>query len=248
MVNNGVKNELIFLCYLNEKKVKELNIIMQDLIYRIFDNISQDDIVYASKTQIPEKTDMILKIRNEEKRFSLKIGSKNSVHAEPITEFVHFLIENKIPRFILMKFLKFHYGDGTTNGKGINRMSVLEYKEKNVDDFKEINKYFNNSSFVKKCVERFILKGRNSDKCIDVLLTGKVNDFFYITKDEIFDIILNSKVESNSIHIGPLFIQPLSRNLNYNPKYENCRYVVQVKWYSLFDDILIYKNNHVCKN
>ena len=43
-----------------------------------------------------------------------------------------------------------------------------------------------------------------------------------------------------------LFVQPQNRCLNYNKKYENTRYNVQIKWYALFDDILenlYYKNN-----
>ena len=51
---------------------------------------------------------------------------------------------------------------------------------------------------------------------------------------------------STGIHFSNLFVQSQNRCLNFNPKYEKARYNVQIKWYSLFDDIienLYYKNN-----
>ena len=68
--------------------------------------------------EIKEKTDIIIKIKHQEKRISIKMGDRNSFHTEPISEFIHFIITNKIPREIVIKYLKFHYADGSRNGKG----------------------------------------------------------------------------------------------------------------------------------
>ena len=38
------------------------------------------------------------------------------------------------------------------------------------------------------------------------------------------------------------------RNLNYNPKYEKKRFCVQIKWYSIYDDIMEIKNRNVLDN
>lgn len=46
------------------------------------------------------------------------------------------------------------------------------------------------------------------------------------------------KDEVASLHISILTLQPMSRNLNYNPRYEVCRNLVQVKWYNISDDII----------
>lgn len=37
----------------------------------------------------------------------------------------------------------------------------------------------------------------------------------------------------------------MTRNLNNNPKYDKKRFCVQIKWYSIFDDIIEYMNNKV---
>lgn len=43
---------------------------------------------------------------------------------------------------------------------------------------------------------------------------------------------------SSAIYLSGLTIQPMARNLNYNPKYEKDRYKIQVKWYNISDDII----------
>ena len=39
--------------------------------------------------------------------------------------------------------------------------------------------------------------------------------------------------------------QPKNRCLNYNTKYEKDRFCIQIKWYSIFDDIIENMNNRV---
>ena len=46
------------------------------------------------------------------------------------------------------------------------------------------------------------------------------------------------KDEVASLRISLLTLQPMSRNLNYNLRYEVCRNLVQVKWYNISDDII----------
>ena len=67
-----------------------------------------------------------------------------------------------------------------------------------------------------------------------------------LTPDEIIDIVLFKKdIYSTAVHFGPLICQPKSRCLNYNPLYEKDRFCVQIKWYSLNDDIIEFMNNEV---
>ena len=46
------------------------------------------------------------------------------------------------------------------------------------------------------------------------------------------------KDDISSLHISLLTLQPMARNLNYNPKYEPFRNQVQVKWYNISDNII----------
>lgn len=169
---------------------------------------------------------------------------------EPISEFIHFLIENNFKKEVIEKYLKFHYADGTTNGTGTKRMSASEYKDHYQKNIDYLNKKLKNKEFINKCIERFILKGRiKNSREIDAVISGKVNDLLFITNKEVKDLVNKYiDIKTTGLHIGPLFIQPHTRNLNYNEKYEKYRYCVQIKWFNFTDHIIWYMNEIVIKN
>lgn len=147
-----------------------------------------------------------------------------------------------MPKSIIDTYVEYHYADGTKTGTGKERMSSYEFKFKNMNKIEIINKYFNKKIIAQKAIERFLLKGTNSLYEIDAICVGEPNNYLWITKNEIKEILENNlNIESTGIHISSLFIQPQTRNLNYNKLYEAERHCVQIKWYSLFDDIIKYK-------
>ena len=235
----GKDNEYEFVKNLNNKKIKELNPLLNSLLESLFPNESDDSIVNCWLNHYPQKSDILIKVNSQIKGISIKLGSRNSVHVEPITEFIHFLIANNISKESVVEYLKYHYGDGTTNGKGIKRISVEEYKKEHQEEIDKLNKELNDINLLKKAINRFVIQGNNSDFQIDALIYGGVNDFLWISKEDIINILLKERDNySTGVHFSNLFIQPKSRCLNYNPKFEKDRYCIQIKWYSLFDDIM----------
>ena len=130
---NGFDNEFAFVLALNNKTIKELTPICRDLIETIFPDENENSIIKCWLNHFKQKSDIFVKINNKMKGISIKKGMKNSVHVEPISEFISFLINNHIPRDSIIEYLKFHYADGTTNGKGLKRISMEEYKVQNQD-------------------------------------------------------------------------------------------------------------------
>ena len=241
---SGYENEIEFVHFLNHKRINKLNPMFEDLIYSLFTDLKGDEEIVAWKNKFLEKTDIFIKIGNQTRGISLKKGIKNSVHASRISDFIRFLIENDIEREVVMEFLKFQYADGTTNNKGAKRLSTLEYKELHQDKIDLMNVVFNDEKFLVKAIEFFVLKGKMAKISIDALIYGTINDFIWIKKDDIVSILLSKRKNyASGVHFSNLLCQPMSRNLNNNPKYENCRYIVQIKWYSLFDDIIENMNN-----
>lgn len=210
----------------------------------MFGYLNDKFVINAWKNHLPQKADIFIKINDVKKGISIKKGIKNSVHVEGISEFIHFLIENKVNKDIIIEYLKYHYADGSTNGKGENRVSISEYKLINQEKIDEINKVFNSEKLLLAAINRFILKGNNSDYYIDAIIYGEVDDFLWVMKRDVRKIILSKKDEySTSVHFGPLTCQPLARNLTYNPGLEKRRFCVQIKWYNLCDNIIENKNN-----
>lgn len=246
---NGYDNEFEFVRYLNRRKIKELNPMFRGLIDKLYNNLDDESTVLAWRNHLPQKSDIFIKINGVMKGISIKKGMKNSVHVDGISNFIHFLIEHKVPRNIVIEYLKFHYADGTTNGKGEKRISAQEYKVCNQKNIDEINKYFNQEKLLIKAIDRFILKGNNSDYYIDALICGEVDDFIWILKDDIKKLILSKKDDySSTVHFGSITCQPKNRCLNYNPKYEKDRFCVQLKWYNLNDEIIEFMNNCIIVN
>lgn len=243
---NGYINEYNFVLEFNNKKVKELNPLLHDLVSAIFYDISEENIIKSWRNHYNQKTDIFLKIGDAIKGISIKMGSKNSVHVESIWEFERFLLEHDIPRNIICKYLEFHYADGTINNKGKNRLSSEEYKKNNQIKIDEINKYFNTDKIVSDAIDRFVLKGNNSEYPISAIILGEPNNFLWITKKDIIEI-LDSKRDKycSSPHFSELVCQPMNRCINHNTKYEKYRRYVQIKWYSLFDNIIEQMNNKV---
>ena len=237
---NGYNNEFNFVLELNNKSIKELSPLFRDLIDSVFPNENEDSIIKCWRNHLPQKSDILVKINKKIRGISIKKGIKNSVHVEPISEFISFLITNNIERDCIIDYLKFHYADGTTNGKGIVRISTDEYKKENQKSIDKINLELNsNEILLKKAIERFILKGTNSTYSIAALIYGEVDDFLFITAEDIVKIIMSKKdTYSSTVHFSTLTVQPKNRCLNHNPLYEKDRFCVQIKWYSIFDDII----------
>ncbi len=236
---NGYDNEYEFVKVLNGKLICELDPMTYDLIKYLYPYEPENSLIRCWRNHYFQKSDILIKINGKIKGVSIKKGIKNSVHVEAISEFIHFLIENHLSRENVVEYLKYHYADGTTNGKGKVRLSSEEYKRNHQIQIDEINKELQNPKLIKKAVGRFVLKGNNSFYPISALIYGEVNDFLWITKEDIINIFLRKlNSYSTSVHFGPLIVQPKNRCLNYNLLYNKDRYCVQLKWYSLFDDIM----------
>jgi len=243
---SGKDNEYEFVKYLNNKQISQLNPMFRDLIDTLFYCKNEDSIIKCWLNHIKGKSDIFIKINGLIKGISIKKGNKNSIHVERISDFIHFLIENRVNKEIVIEYLKYHYADGSTNGKGTKRISAEEYKQENQSKIDKINQAFNNELLLKKAIERFITKGKNSNHHIAAIIYGEVNDFIWATKDDIENIMISKKdVYSGAIHLSLMTCQPKNRCLNYNKLYEKDRYCVQIKWYNIFDDIIEYKNKSV---
>lgn len=246
---SGRDNEYEFVKYLNKKTVGQLNPMFRDMIDTLFKNPKENWTITAWLNKLPQKSDFFMKINGKIKGISVKKGIKNSMHVEGISQFIHFLILNKVPRNIIISYLKYHYADGTTNGKGDTRMNIVEYKIKHQQEIDDINSIFNQEKLLKRAIQRFILKGNNSSYSIDAIITGETDNFLWATSQDIEKIVLSKKdFYSTAVHFGPLTCQPKNRCLNYNSKYEKDRFCVQLKWYNLQDDIIELMNQKCCKN
>ena len=234
-MKDGYQNEIDFINYLNNKKYKEVNILFQELLDKLYSEIEQEDIIIAYKYGRYAKVDIVINVNGIEKGLSIKSGMFNSVHLEPIDKFVSYL--EKIGFKEMDNLLRYLYSDGTNNNTGVRRQSSEEYRLENYNNIEIINNALYRYSDI--LTNRFLIKTDiNYRVNVDAFILGTLNDFLWASKDEVLQYFTNKKIISKGIHVNNLFIQNWNKNLKHNPKYEYCRNYIQVKWYSIFDDIV----------
>lgn len=234
-MKKGYQNEFEFINYLNGKRYGELNILIQDLLKKLYPDVEKTDIITAYKYGRYAKVDIVVSINGIEKGISIKSGSRNSIHIETIKKFVSYLKKfnfNEIERL-----LRYLYSDGTIDNTGAIRQSSSEYKLNHGDDIILINDSL--QKIKKELLIRFLIKTDVNYRInVDAFISGDVNDFLWATREEVIEYLTTVNQQSSGVHISNLFIQNWNKNINYNSKYECCREYIQVKWYSIFDDLI----------
>lgn len=245
-MNYGYQNENDFVYLFNNKYLKELDKNSQEFLEDIYDgNITSDEPIKCWKNKMVQKTDIFIKYKNKIKNISLKCGNSNSIHHEQIQEFERYLWNIGLSNEIIQKYVGYHYGyrkDENGHNDYNNQLSSEEYKTLYQKDLDEFNIAINKTKIIVDMIDRFIIRGRNSDYDIDALVCGKIDDYVWITKYEIYDLILTKRcLEFNSPHIACLTIGPKKRCLNGLTNNVKDKYLVCIRWNFIRDDIINFK-------
>ncbi|OCN05108.1 hypothetical protein A4S06_01595 [Erysipelotrichaceae bacterium MTC7] len=235
---SGVENEREFVRAFHEKKVKNLPILLCELVEALYGDIDRDAVVHAYHIYDKMKPDFFIVINGVRKYISVKMGFKTSVHTENVYDFAHFLRSIGVPSSAVETYLRYHFADGTTNGKGETRVSSSVYKEQHQEEIDILNEKLACIKNIDRLLDRFLFVGKLFARRVDAIILGIVEDNFWITPEEIKEqVLLQMKRKTTCPRIGPFSIQPLNRCLNRNARYERARYSVQIKWYQISDDI-----------
>lgn len=247
-MNYGYQNELDFVELFNNKYIYELDNNSQEFLKELFDEeIEEGEIIKSWKNKSPQKADIFIKYKNYIKGISLKCGNSNSMHHEPIQEFKKYLEQLEIPYKVVDKYIGYHYGYMRDKDGKIDFSSVLsaeDYKEIYQNEIDIFNKYINKTRIIVDMIDRFIVKGRNSSYDIDALICGTTDDYVWLNKYDIYDLILSKRCkEFTSPHIACMTIGPKKRNLNGDSKNIRERYIVCIRWNFIRESIIELKNN-----
>lgn len=251
-MNCGYKNEEDFVELFNNKFFGDLDnnsqLFLKELFGEIMDN---NEMIVSWKNRAVQKADIFIKYKNYVKSISLKCGNSNSIHHEQLQEFNRYLVKLGIPYKIIDKYTSYHYGyfkDENGNTDFSNRLSSTEYKsyyQKEIDIF---NESINKTRLIVDMVDRFIVRGRNSDYDIDALISGTSDDYVWLLKHDIYDLVLSKRcLNFTSPHIACMTIGPKKRNINRDSKNNSDKYIVCIRWNFLKEDIICFKNNYMAE-
>lgn len=247
-MNYGYQNEYDFVELFNGKYLYELDDnsqkFLRDLFGEIIDDLEQ---IKSWKNKMNQKADIFIKYKNYIKGVSLKCGNSNSIHHEQIQEFKKYLEKLLIPYNIIEKYVSYHYGYKKDNA-GMTDFSISlsseEYKKYYQKELDIFNDTINKTRIIVDMIDRFIIRGRNSDYDIDALVCGTVEDYVWIMKYDLYDLILSKRCPNfTSPHIACLTIGPKKRNLNRDSKNVKDRYLVCIRWNFIKEDIINFKKD-----
>ena len=247
-MNYGYQNEKDYVELFNNKYLYELDENSKRFLKELFDGIIDNDEKLKSwKNKVVQKTDIFIRYKNHIKNISIKCGNNNSIHHEQIQEFKMYLEKMGIQYNIVNKYVGYHYGymkDKEGNIDFSKLLSSEEYKKLYQKEINIFNKYINKTRIVIDMIDRFLVRGRNSDYDIDALICGTTDDYVWIMKDDIYDLILSKRcLELTSPHIACMTIGPKKRNLDGTSKNIKDRYIVCIRWNFIKEDIIKFKNS-----
>ena len=247
-MNFGIQNERDFADYFNDKYLYELDENSQKFMKELFGNeISNDEQIVSWKNKMAQKADIFIKYKNNVKGISLKCGNSNSMHCENIQDFKRYLGKLGIPYAVIDKYMSYHYGymkdkDGKTDFSKL--LSADEYKKLYQKEIDEFNDAINKTRIIIDMIDRFIVRGRNSDYDIDALVCGTLDDYIWILKYDLYDLILSKRCfDYTSPHVACMTIGPKKRNLDGNSKNMKDRYQVCVRWNFIRESIHGFKKS-----
>lgn len=246
MNNYGLQNEKDFVNLFNNKYLYELDANSQEFLKDLFgDVLDNEEVIIVWKNKVVQKTDIFIKYKNYIKNISLKCGNSNSIHHEQIQEFKMYLEKLGIPYKVVNLYVSYHYGYMKDNDGKIDFSKLLsseEYKSFFQNEIDVFNENVNKTRIIIDMIDRFIIRGRNSDYDIDALVCGTVDDYVWILKHDIYDLILSKRcLNFTSPHVACMTIGPKKRNLGGNSKNMRDRYVVCIRWNFIKDDIIDFK-------
>ena len=233
MSYSGFENEDKILYALNGKSFDELNINLQKLITDSF--TSYHGTIEAVKQAGQNKSDLKITISNESHTYSVKKGSGNSVHQEPVEQFLLFLESNyNISENLKNDIRFFIWGDGTFNGKGNkeDRLNQNQLKKLHKDILERINHFF--ESIKDDLIQRFVFDGADtSTHSAEFIYFGTAKKGICCSAKNSFDLISKNKSKRAAISVGVLSFQAWNRAIKEDSVSEHRRGQIQLKLGSL---------------
>jgi len=235
MSNGGFLNEKEIVENINNKKFDDLNPNLKNLIKFSFSQ--HDGIIKCSQEGGQNKSDIKISIGKESHTYSIKIGSGNSIHQEPLESFINYLDENfSINEETKNNLRLFIWGDKTLDGSGKvgDRLSANQFKREYPETIEDLSVFFD--LYRKELIERFLINGDKSCSSAEFVYYGDYKNGIFARSIDLLNYVSSYK-SKGAIPIGKLTFQAWNRNINGGTKSEKKRGVIQLKWPTISQDI-----------
>lgn len=236
-MNDGFVNEDVLTNYINSHKFDEYNTNIKNFLKFLFKSNLNPALPFKAEKKAGQiKPDIVIKHNGIQKFISIKKGSGNSVHQEKIEVFFPY-VRNILGDTELNNLKIFHYGDDSTDDSGPIRYNASECKIRYQREIRELNRSFNKWEYLTKFLDRFLFIGNKSNIIVDAIYHGTIDSGLWASREEITDYISKNNFDANAVHFGPLSYQVWGRDEKRTAVHPDRRYVMQVKWGTLTNDL-----------
>ena len=236
----GLINEDEIYEALKDKRVSELSNNMRFMMVHLFGILDDKEVIKATKTCEFVKPDIMVTYKNKTLGISIKSNNSELVHCEQLSVFVDVLRSEGISEETIKTLQLFHYGDGTIDGTGKERLGYSEIKYRLLDRIKKANQELNASDErIIRIMNRCMFDGVREDaEKADAIYIGDVNYGVIATKEQIRRYTHGSKWSFyENFHIGPLILKPHARYVGKQVRNEKFRNQIDLYWPKLQSDL-----------
>lgn len=238
--NHGKVNEDEIMLALNNHEVSDLAPALRYMMRELFGALEYNETITCVQPNAPIKPDLLITYKGETKGLSIKSGTSEYVHGEPVEKFVEYLKEVGVSDKTIKTILLNQFGDGTTDGTGKSRMQLYELKYQLSTAIKEANTELNsNQEILTKLIDRMVFTGwdENAPKA-DALYHGDLFNGVLVTRTQVMKHIKNKDWDYyDNLHVGPIFLRPHARYIGTEIKSEFSRHKIDGFWSNLLADV-----------
>ncbi len=237
--NTGFQNEREIMNELNQKLYTDLSENMQRLVKSSFSN--HQGLITCKKIGGASKSDLMICIGIETHTFSIKKGTGNSVHQEPVEKFLNYLDNYGANESIKNDIRYYIWGDDTFDGNGFinDRMSASELGMIHPKLVSRIKIFLD--QIKKPLLQRFLAAGVDATQPAEYIYYGNKDKGICCEMDKVVDWLCKQKSNAR-IPVGKLTFQAWNRNINGGDKSEVKRGVIQIKWSHINSDLIAIVN------
>ena len=214
MRTDGTKIEDSIIRELDGKTYYQLDQNYRNIIDTLWEFPDKDEIIHCENTKNCIKPDVMITYKGERKGLSIKSGNAHVVQTQYVKTFAKFLYDHGVSKETLKTLLLVHYGDGTCNGTGKERLEHQEVYTLLKDRVKAANDELNNNfELMKEVVDYCIFDGVDpeADKAEAIYFGDEV--FGYCANRYQFHKWIDRKpwTYMNYLHVGPIMIRAHAR-------------------------------------
>lgn len=242
MSKDWFTNEHDISSYLNWKRIKEVNPNLKKFIRFMFWDVGENSIIKSKGVWWTNKADVYIEINWIRKNISIKKWTGNSVHQEPVEEFIDFLRESypdEADEEIFNDIRFFIRWDLTLDWtwRKEDRMSSTALTKKYPNRIKTINDYFSNKK--EDLIRRFVINWAKSNISADYVYHWTITSWKWEEANKLVQKIVNEE-NNGAIPIWALTFQAWNRGIWEATKEvtEKKRWVIQLKFWWILDYLI----------